>query len=51
MKAEEFVKRLEVIMEEHGEGMEVVVYDEARRYLSPAATVVHINGVDKIVVM
>ena len=51
MKAEEFIKRLEAIMEEHGKGIEVVVYDEARRYLSPAATVVHIKGIDKIVIM
>jgi hypothetical protein len=51
MKAEEFIKRLEDIIKEHGGGMEIVVYDEARRYLSPAATVVHISGIDKIVVM
>ena len=51
MKAEEFIKRLEAIIKEHGENIEVVVYDEARRYLSPAATVVHLQGADKIVIM
>ena len=51
MKAEEFIKRLEDIIKERGKDIEVVVYDEARRYLSPAATVVHIKGIDKIVIM
>ena len=51
MKAEEFVKRLEAIMEEHGGSMEVVVYDESRRYLDPVASVMPINGSDKIVIM
>ena len=51
MKAEDFIKRLEDIIEAHEGSMEVVVYDESRRYLDPVASVVPINGSDKIVIM
>ena len=51
MKVEEFINRLETIMEERGGSMEVVVYDESRRYIEPVATVVPIGGTEKIVVM
>tara|TARA_R110002124_G_scaffold50579_4_gene146962 strand:- start:314 stop:469 length:156 start_codon:yes stop_codon:yes gene_type:complete len=51
MKAEDFIKRLEVIIEEHGGSTEVVVYDESRRYIEPVATVMPLGGVDKIVIM
>jgi hypothetical protein len=51
MKVEEFIKRLEDIKEEHGNSMEVVTYDESRRYIEPVATVMPIGGTTKIVVM
>jgi hypothetical protein len=51
MKAEEFIKRLEAIIEEQGKDLEVVVYDESRRYIEPVATVMPIGGVDKLVIM
>ena len=51
MKAEEFIKRLEAIIEEQGKDLEVVVYAETRSYLSPIASILVINGVDMLVIM
>mgnify|MGYP003642933234 FL=1 len=51
MKAEDFIARLQAIMDKHDGSMEVVVYDQSVKYIEPVATVMPIGGTDKIVIM
>ena len=51
MKAEDFIARLQAIMDKHDGSMEVVVYDQSVKYIEPVATVMPIGGTNKIVIM
>ena len=52
MKYEDFINRLEEIRNEHPEeDLEVVIYDEIKRYIEPVATVLPVGNSKKIVIM
>ena len=52
MKAEELIIRIEELMLGHPEDdLEVVVFDDSKRYVDPVATTLHVQGIKKIVIM
>jgi len=52
MKSEDFISRLEDLKSENpDDDMEIVVFDDSKRYVEPVATILHVQGVKKIVIM